>query len=175
MVWSPYQNFIQICPNQICLALLQPNHVDTWMDRHTWLALLVFISCTLYKEYLKVWNVTWKLCWCWIWGSHSSEDVDVDLFGNDNMWACMKVSEKHWLHFQVLCHLSPEEGGSIFLQNIDIYLQVHMMLLPRRQTSTYDDIFNTRAAFYYCWTGMMFPRHNTKFMTDILHVKLHSI
>jgi hypothetical protein len=29
-------------------------------------------------------------------------------------------------------HLDPEEGGSIFVQNVDIHLQDHMALQPRR-------------------------------------------
>jgi hypothetical protein len=30
-----------------------------------------------------------------------------------------------------------KNGGSMFLQNSNIYLQVHMVLQPRRPTSTY--------------------------------------
>jgi hypothetical protein len=33
-------------------------------------------------------------------------------------------------------HFSPEDGGSMFLENVGIYLQVHMALLPRRPTLT---------------------------------------
>jgi hypothetical protein len=30
---------------------------------------------------------------------------------------------------------SPEDGGSIFFRNVDVYLQVHTALQPRRPTS----------------------------------------
>jgi hypothetical protein len=33
-------------------------------------------------------------------------------------------------------HFCPEDGDSMFLRNMSIYLQVHMALQPRRQTST---------------------------------------
>jgi hypothetical protein len=32
---------------------------------------------------------------------------------------------------------SPEDGGSMFLRNVDIYLQVHTELLSRRPTSIF--------------------------------------
>jgi hypothetical protein len=35
------------------------------------------------------------------------------------------------------CHVSPEDGGSIFLRNTGIYLQAHTTLQPRRQTSMF--------------------------------------
>jgi hypothetical protein len=40
------------------------------------------------------------------------------------------VSEEHTASFRA------EDGGSIFLQNVGIYLQVHTALQPRRPTST---------------------------------------
>jgi hypothetical protein len=33
-------------------------------------------------------------------------------------------------------HFGPEDEGSMFLQNVAIYQQVHIELLPRRPTST---------------------------------------
>jgi hypothetical protein len=42
-------------------------------------------------------------------------DADVVLLGSSGMW---------------------KNGGSMFLRNVCVYLQVHMALLPRRPTST---------------------------------------
>jgi hypothetical protein len=39
------------------------------------------------------------------------------------------VSEEH-------ISFSPEDGGSMFFQNVDVYLQVHMSLQPRISTLT---------------------------------------
>jgi hypothetical protein len=38
--------------------------------------------------------------------------------------------------------VSPEDGGSIFLRNIDINQQIHTILLPRRPTLKTKRIFN---------------------------------
>jgi hypothetical protein len=41
------------------------------------------------------------------------------------------------------CVFSPEDEGSFFLENVGIYLQVHMALLPRRPTLLKKTVFNT--------------------------------
>jgi hypothetical protein len=50
--------------------------------------------------------------WYKIWGSNSGDDVDASLLASN-----------------------AEDGGSTFLQNIGIYLQVHIAVLPKRQTT----------------------------------------
>jgi hypothetical protein len=62
-----------------------------------------------------------------IWGSHGREDVD--LLGYNAMWTQIdtNVSEVH-----ITSTFNPEDGGSIFLWNIGIYLKVRMALQPRR-------------------------------------------
>jgi hypothetical protein len=47
----------------------------------------------------------------------------VGLLGSNAMWTCRK-------------HFSPEDGDSMFLQNIGVCLQVHMVLLPRRPSAS---------------------------------------
>jgi hypothetical protein len=64
---------------------------------------------------------------CDIWGSHGGEDVSVVLLDCDFVWIRI---------------FGPEDGGSMFLRNFDVYQWVHPSSKPRRPASTFVSTFS---------------------------------
>lgn len=50
--------------------------------------------------------------------------------------SCRRVGRYKSFRGTYCFHFPPEEGGSIYLRNVSIYLKVHTILRPRRQTVT---------------------------------------
>jgi hypothetical protein len=68
------------------------------------------------------------------------------------------VNNSKNVDFGLLSHLSPEDGDNMFIRNVGVYLQVHVFLQPRRQTSTavhkWDFRFSRRRVWRWLPSGL---------------------
>jgi hypothetical protein len=117
--------------------------LTSWVTIRFSTTLLHGVKLTSYWRNFPLWNKVMvyncsRLCLTLlntseIWVSHGGEHVDIGLLDCN---ACGLVGRYQRSEEHTASIFRVEDGGSIFLRNVGIYLQVHTAFQPRRPIST---------------------------------------